>query len=319
MFLCERFLHGKSTTVPATKRVLDEELMYVRLPRGYSAKRPAGLLIWINAGIDGHIPDVFFPALDELGMVGVGIRKVENERPVADRYQLAFDAFATASKRFHIDPRRVYLTGISGGGRISSILAACFPDYFTDDCLYKVVSRENHSEGLPQAAIFCDGIGMVHDRITGLRETQVYVPRMWRHFISGVRITAAPTDHRPVEPTLGYRIEHDGASVVIGGDGVPCAGLDQLCAGADVYVQTVLREDLVRAVPFQRFTDTIDYHSTVQQAAATAQRAGVKKLVFTHQVPAPAPGTEDEWTALAAETYTGEIVMGVDLTTVSTD
>ena len=35
----------------------------------------------------------------------------------------------------------------------------------------------------------------------------------------GVRITAASTDHRPVEPTLGYRIEHDGASVVIGGDG----------------------------------------------------------------------------------------------------
>jgi ribonuclease Z len=52
----------------------------------------------------------------------------------------------------------------------------------------------------------------------------------------GVRVTAAPTDHRPVAPTVGYRVEHEGASVVLAGDTVPCAGLDRLCAGADVYV-----------------------------------------------------------------------------------
>lgn len=65
-----------------------------------------------------------------------------------------------------------------------------FPDYFVEDCLYQVVSRENYAEGLPQANIYCDGLGMVRDRVTALRETQVYVPRIWRHFISGVRITA---------------------------------------------------------------------------------------------------------------------------------
>jgi len=105
----------------------------------------------------------------------------------------------------------------------------------------------------------------------------------------GVRITAAPTDHRPVEPTLGYRLDHDDASVVIGGDGVPCAGLDELCAGADAYVQTALREDLVRQLPFPRFLDTIDYHSTVRQAGETAHRAGMGTLVLTHQVPTRCP------------------------------
>jgi anthranilate 1,2-dioxygenase small subunit len=63
-----------------------------------------------------------------------------------------------------------------------------FPGYFTDDCSYQVISRENYREGLPQAAIYCDGQAMVHDRVTALRETQVYVPRRWRHFISGVRV-----------------------------------------------------------------------------------------------------------------------------------
>jgi len=133
----------------------------------------------------------------------------------------------------------------------------------------------------------------------------------------GVRITAAATDHRPVEPTVGYRVECGGKVVVIGGDTVPCAGLDDLCAGADVYVQTVLRPDLVGMVPMQRFQDTIDYHSSVEQAAQTAARAGVRTLVLTHQVPTPGPGAADEWLAIAKEHFGGEIVFGEDLLTIS--
>jgi ribonuclease Z len=134
---------------------------------------------------------------------------------------------------------------------------------------------------------------------------------------SGLRIIAAPTDHRPVEPTLGYRIEFEDSSVVLGGDSVPCDGLDELCRGADVYVQTVLRDDLVRLVPLQRFVDTIDYHSTVAQAAETAARGGVGTLVLTHQIPTPALDAKDEWIAIAREHFTGNVVFGEDLTSVS--
>jgi ribonuclease Z len=132
----------------------------------------------------------------------------------------------------------------------------------------------------------------------------------------GLRVVAARTDHRPVEPTLGYRIESEGKVVVIAGDTVPCAGLDQLGAGADVYVQTVLRDDLVRMVPMQRFVDTIDYHSTVVQAAQTAARNGVRTLVLTHQIPTPAIGSADEWIAIASAHFDGEIVFGEDLTSI---
>ena len=132
-----------------------------------------------------------------------------------------------------------------------------------------------------------------------------------------VWITAAATDHRPVEPTLAYRIEHDGESIVLAGDTVPCAGLDEICAGANIYVQTVLRDDLVNLVPVQRFRDTIDYHSTVEQAARTAARAGVGTLVLTHQVPSPAPGSADEWSDIASRHFDGRIVFGEDLVRVS--
>jgi ribonuclease Z len=128
-----------------------------------------------------------------------------------------------------------------------------------------------------------------------------------------VRVVAAPTSHRPVHPTVGYRVEHDGHAVVIAGDTMPCDGLDRLCAGADVYVQTVIRPDLVRAIPSVRLQDILDYHSSCEDAGRTAAKAGVRTLVLTHPVPPPAPGSEAEWVEQAAAYFDGEIVLAHDL------
>ena len=128
-----------------------------------------------------------------------------------------------------------------------------------------------------------------------------------------VRITAAPTDHRPVEPTLAFRIEHGGASVVLAGDTVPCATLDDLARGAGALVHTVIRKDLVEQMPAQRIRDILDYHSSVEQAAGTAARAGVDTLVLTHYVPPLMPGQEDQWRALAAAEFAGRVELGDDL------
>jgi ribonuclease Z len=131
--------------------------------------------------------------------------------------------------------------------------------------------------------------------------------------IDGVRVLAAPTDHRPVAPTVGFRIEHDGASVVLAGDTVPCAGLDGLAAGAGALVHTAIRHDLVEAMPLQRIRDICDYHSSVEQAADTAARAGVGILILTHYVPSPARGEYESWRALAATVFERQIELGNDL------
>ena len=123
----------------------------------------------------------------------------------------------------------------------------------------------------------------------------------------------APTDHRPVEPTIGFRIEYDGASVVLAGDSVPCESLDKLAAGAGALVHTVIRKDLVEQVPQQRLRDILDYHSSVEEAGATAARAGVGTLVLTHYVPPLAAGQEADWRARAASTFDGPVELGDDL------
>ncbi|MGE2814163.1 ribonuclease Z [Mycobacterium heidelbergense] len=128
-----------------------------------------------------------------------------------------------------------------------------------------------------------------------------------------VHIQAAPTDHRPVCPTIGFRCEHDSASVVLAGDTVPCTSLDELADGADALVHTVIRKDLIEALPLRRLRDICDYHSSVEEAAGTAERAGVGTLVLTHCVPAVAPGQEDDWRARARSQFSGRIELGPDL------
>ncbi|MEY3479200.1 MAG: hypothetical protein RL415_1463 [Actinomycetota bacterium] len=138
--------------------------------------------------------------------------------------------------------------------------------------------------------------------------------------IGDARVIVGRTDHRPVTPTIGFRIEAEGKSVVLAGDTVPCNELDDLCRGADIYVQTVLRPDLVELVKqfvpalASRTNDILDYHSSVEDAAKTAARAGVKTLMLTHYVPAMQAGQEADWLALATPHFAGKIVLGPDLT-----
>jgi ribonuclease Z len=142
----------------------------------------------------------------------------------------------------------------------------------------------------------------VHEHTDGL---------VWDH--DGARILVGPTDHRPVTPTIGFRVEHDGASVVLAGDSVPCAGLDALAAGAGALVHTAIRTDLVEQMPVQRFRDICDYHSSVEHAADTAARAGVGILILTHYVPALVRGQEEDWRARAASHFGRQIELGDDL------
>lgn len=54
---------------------------------------------------------------------------------------------------------------------------------FTPDAVYRALARENFDRGLPLAAIYLDGHGMMTDRITGIEKTLVFAPRFTRHII----------------------------------------------------------------------------------------------------------------------------------------
>ena len=56
-----------------------------------------------------------------------------------------------------------------------------WPEFFVEDCLYKIIPRENFERNLPIALMRCESKGMLKDRVTTMRETSVYAPRALRH------------------------------------------------------------------------------------------------------------------------------------------
>lgn len=135
--------------------------------------------------------------------------------------------------------------------------------------------------------------------------------------VGEVLVMTAETAHAPVHPTIGFRFEHAGTSAAVVGDTLPCDGVDLLAANADLYVQTVIRRDIVESIPVEMIQDILDYHSGVVDAAQTAARVGAKRLALTHLVPAPQPAQYGEWVARAAAHFDGEVLIGDDLFTIT--
>ncbi len=129
--LGDRFLGGRTTSLTTTKRDLTTEPLLVRLPKNYDPKTPCGVLVYVDPGERAILPPTLFAGADDLGLIMVGAENTGNGVYVADRWQLVLDGLATVAERHLIDSRRVYITGISGGGQISTHIVVCFPDIFS--------------------------------------------------------------------------------------------------------------------------------------------------------------------------------------------
>lgn len=69
-----------------------------------------------------------------------------------------------------------------------------WPTLFSEDGVYRVTTRENHDAGLPLSLIYCDGRGMMGDRISALRTANIYEPHVYCHMISAVRLLEVQGD-----------------------------------------------------------------------------------------------------------------------------
>lgn len=64
-----------------------------------------------------------------------------------------------------------------------------WPDFFTEDALYRVIARDNHEAGRPLCLMYCDGMGMLKDRAYAIVHTEMYAPRYVQHHVSLIRVT----------------------------------------------------------------------------------------------------------------------------------
>lgn len=65
-----------------------------------------------------------------------------------------------------------------------------WPEFFTEDCLYRIIPRENYEAGRTLSTMQAESRGMLIDRVVGLTRTQMYAPRYYRRFLTSHRIVA---------------------------------------------------------------------------------------------------------------------------------
>ena len=63
-----------------------------------------------------------------------------------------------------------------------------WPQLFVEKGFYQIISRADHEQGRPIGVWFCDNRGMLEDRVSSIREVNVYEPHVYRHVIGPTEI-----------------------------------------------------------------------------------------------------------------------------------
>jgi predicted esterase len=108
-----------------------KEKFRVVLPKSYAPSAKWGLFVFVNAGDEPGLPAEYEPLLEKHKLIGVAAYRSGNGRNIFDRFRLAIDAAVNLPARLSIDPKRVYVSGFSGGARVASMLSVAYADLFT--------------------------------------------------------------------------------------------------------------------------------------------------------------------------------------------
>src|SRR5262245_26803622 len=106
-------------------------------------------------------------------------------------------------------------------GQVQAAYARCiddgdlgaWPDFFAEQCTYKITTADNHRQGLEAGLVFANSRAMLVDRVTSLREANVYERHTYRHMLGQPRIKSHEAGAVGSETSfLVVRIMRDGTT-----------------------------------------------------------------------------------------------------------
>lgn len=148
---------------------------------------------------------------------------------------------------------------------ISALNAACaavidsdrleeWPDFFHEQCLYKVTTADNVAKGYQAGVIYADTRDMLVDRIAALRQANIYERQRYRHILGMPLISARQDGSVAVETSfLVVRTMREGQMDIFAA-GVFLDRVRRDAAGAWRYAERIVvcdsqRFDTLLAIP----------------------------------------------------------------------
>ncbi len=128
-----------------------------------------------------------------------------------------------------------------------------WPQFFTEKCAYQIVPRSEYDLGRPIGIWICDNRGMLEDRVSSIREVNVYEPHVYRHVIGPTEILGcADGAYRAQTSYLVVRTMQDGEMTVFSAgrylDEIVCDG-DTALLRSRIVVTDSGRYDTLVVIP----------------------------------------------------------------------
>lgn len=79
-----------------------------------------------------------------------------------------------------------------------------WPDFFVEECFYKVTTADNHAQNLEAGLIWLDSKAMLRDRIVSLLEANVYERHSYRHILG--QAIVSELDGNEVESETSFMV-----------------------------------------------------------------------------------------------------------------
>ena len=195
---------------------------------------------------------------------------------------------------FHSD----HITGLADFNLTSWVLGRDAPlQVMGPTGVERVVAGFNEAFALDrQYRVTHHGADLLHPDVGLLEAVPISAGLVADH--GGLRITAFPVDHAPIEPAFGYRFDYGGRSVVVSGDTVVTDTVQTAAQDADLLLMDALSLPIVQTLEAAArqsgrdrqakvLLDIQDYHAAAGDLAVLAESTGVGMLGLYHLVPAP--------------------------------
>src|SRR5689334_1875580 len=90
-----------------------------------------------------------------------------------------------------------------------------WPQFFAEKCLYQIIPRAEYDQGRVIGVWFCDNRDMLEDRVSSIREVNVFEPHVYRHVIGPTEILGVDAGiYRAQTSYIVVRTMHDGEMCV---------------------------------------------------------------------------------------------------------
>lgn len=113
-----------AATLPADRRVSWKV---------YAPEEPenSGVLVYVSPTPAGEPNPEWLEVFEDKNLIWVAAEGFGNTEPSARRVLVALMGLTKVQQSFQVDHSRIYIAGMSGGGRVASIAATTFPRMFT--------------------------------------------------------------------------------------------------------------------------------------------------------------------------------------------